>query len=152
MIYDSISNHELYKGLTPDIYEGLKFLKEADTSIANGVYQINPRVKAIVSEYETKDKNEYGYEAHRKYIDIQCTLKGQERVACLPIEQLTEIKPYSEEKDAAFYKEDIKLQPSYLNLQSGYFAIFYPQDGHMPQLSVNETEFVKKVVIKVEIA
>lgn len=41
MIYDNISNHELYKGLTPDIYEGLKFLKNVDASIANGVYQIN---------------------------------------------------------------------------------------------------------------
>lgn len=88
MIYDNISNLELYKGLSPDIYEGLKFLKNVDASIANGVYQINPRVKAIVSEYETKDKNEYGYEAHRKYIDIQCTLKGQERVVCLPIDMI----------------------------------------------------------------
>ena len=131
MIYDNLSNIELYKGLMPDIYEGIKFLKEADANIANGVYQINPRVKAIVSEYETKDKNEYGYEAHRKYIDIQCTLKGQERVACLPIDKLIETKPYSDKDDAALYS-------------------FYPQDGHMPQLCIDEPRVVKKVVVKVQ--
>lgn len=112
MIYDNISNHELYKGLTPDIYEGLKFLREADANIANGVYQINPRVKAIVSEYETKDKNEYGYEAHRKNIDIQYQLSGEERIACLPIERLKETKAYNEENDAAFYATDCNIQPS----------------------------------------
>lgn len=31
--------------------------------IANGVYEINPRVKAIVSEYTTKEINGNGYEA-----------------------------------------------------------------------------------------
>ncbi len=148
MIYDNISNHELYKGLTPDIYEGLKFLKNVDASIANGVYQINPRVKAIVSEYETKDKNEYGYEAHKKYIDIQCTLKGQERVACLPIDKLIETKPYSDKDDAALYSTTIK--PIEMTIGNGYFAVFYPHDGHMPQLSIDEPRVVKKVVVKVQ--
>ena len=149
MIYDNLSNIELYKDLSPDIYEGLKFLCEADSNIANGVYQINPRVKAIVSEYETKDKNEYGYEAHRKYIDIQCTLKGQERVACLPIDKLTETKLYSDNDDAAFYTTTIK--PIEMTIGDGYFAVLFPQDGHMPQLSMDEPRMVKKVVVKVQI-
>ncbi len=149
MIYDNISNIELYKGLSPDIYEGLKFLKEVDASITNGVYQINPRVKAIVSEYETKAVNEYGYEAHQKYIDIQCTLKGEERVACLPIDNLTETKSYSDNDDAAFYTTAIK--PIEMTIGNGYFAVFYPQDGHMPQLCIDKPTRVKKVVVKVQI-
>lgn len=149
MIYDNISNFELYKGLTPDIYEGLKFLKNVDASIANGVYQLNPRVKAIVSEYETKAENEYGFEAHKKYIDIQCTLKGQERVACLPFERMKEEKPYSEEIDAAFYSG---TEPALvMTIGEGYFAFFFPQDGHMPQLCINTPTVVKKVVVKVQI-
>ena len=133
MIYDNLSNIELYKGLSPDIYEGLKFLRETDANIANGVYQINPRVKAIVSEYETKAKNEYGYEAHKKYIDIQFTLKGQ--------------KPYSEEKDAAFFSTSVF--PQEMVIGDKYFAIFFPQDGHMPQLCKDEPQMVKKVVVKI---
>ena len=149
MIYDHISNLETYASLSPDILVGLEFLRDAKPDIENGVYQLNPRVKAIVSEYETKSQNENGYEAHRQYIDIQYTLKGQERVACLPIEKLTETKPYSEEGDCALYSADTIHQPSYLNLQPGYFAIFFPQDGHMPGLSAPTPEPVKKVVVKV---
>lgn len=151
MIYDNINNIVYYKGLSPDIYEGLKFLQQVFSDIAVGTYQINPRVKAIVSEYETKKINEHGFEAHKKNIDIQFLLKGEERIACCSVERLTEIEPYDEEKDAAFYSANILPLPSYLLLQPGYFAIFYPQDGHMPQLCVTEPMMVKKVVIKVEI-
>lgn len=149
MIYDSLSNIEFYKGLSDDIYEGLVFLKNVKPSIENGVYQINPRVKAIVSEYETKMENENGYEAHRKNIDIQYLLSGEERIACLPIERLKETKAYNEETDAAFYSAD--LMPQEMTIGNGYFAIFFPQDGHMPQLCVDKPKKVKKVVIKIEI-
>jgi len=149
MIFDHINNIETYKGLSPDIYDGLKFLQQVSPDLAPGTYQISPRVKAIVSEYETKVKNEVGYEAHRKNIDIQYLLKGEERVACLPVEKLKETKPYSEEKDAAFFTASI--QPIEMTLGDGFFAIFFPQDGHMPQLSVDEPKMVKKVVVKVEI-
>lgn len=151
MIFENLSNINIYKGLSADIYEGLAFLSQANTDMENGVCQLSPRVKAIVTEYETKRENECGYEAHKKYIDIQCVLKGQERAACLPIEKLLETKPYSEEDDAAFYTAEIKHQPSYLSLQPGYFAIFFPQDGHMPQLCVDNPQLVKKVVVKVGI-
>ncbi len=151
MVYDNLSNINLYKGLSTDLYTGLLFLSQAKPDIENGTYLLNSRVKVIVSEYETKKVNEYGYEAHKRFIDIQCVLKGEERVACLPIERLKETKPYSEEIDAAFYTADVNLQPSYLSFQPGYFAIFSPQDGHMPQLCLDEPQMVKKVVIKVEI-
>lgn len=148
MIFDHLTYISTYKGLSPDIYSGLRFLQQASPDLAPGTYQISPRVKAIVSEYETKVKNEVGYEAHRKNIDIQYLLKGEERVACLPVEKLKETKPYSEEKDAAFFTASI--QPIEMTLGGGYFAIFFPQDGHMPQLCVGKPEKVKKVVIKVE--
>jgi len=76
---------------------------------------------------------------------------GEEQIACLPIERLKETKAYSDEKDAAFYSANINLQPSSLGLLPCYFAIFFPQDGHMPQLYVDKPMSVKKVVIKIEV-
>ena len=150
MIYDRIININTYKGLSSDIYEGLKFLRQVSPDIAVGTHQINPRVNAIVSEYDTKKVNEHGFEAHRKNIDIQYLLKGEERIACMTIEKLTETEPYSEAKDAAFYAaEGVRAQE--MTIGDGYFAIFFPQDGHMPQLSVDEPTMVKKIVVKVEI-
>lgn len=158
MVYDKIDNIEIYKGLSEDIYEALKFLQNATPSTPTGVIQLNPRVKAIVSEYETKAVNENGYEAHKRYIDIQALLEGEEMIACQPIEWLQETKPYSEDCDAAFYAADtpplpssLIHHPSYLTLRPGFFAILYSQDGHMPQLSVTTPTKVKKVVIKVAV-
>lgn len=149
MIYDKLDNIGFYKGLSDDIYEGLVFLKQVNIDIANGVYQITPQVKAIVSEYETKKVNENGFEAHKKFIDIQYVLKGKERVACLPIETMKETKPYSEEIDAAFYTTDNK--PLEMIIGNGYFSIFYPDDGHMPKLCIEKSEAVRKIVIKVRL-
>ena len=171
MIYDKIKNIELYKGLSDDIYAGLKYLKEMSPDIAPGTYEVNPRVKAIVSEYTTKTINEHGYEAHQKNIDIQYLLKGTEKIACLPVDELQETKPYNEATDAAFYESNLRpstsdlrpptfdlrpltfdLRPLTLDLRPlTSFALFFPQDAHMPQLCIDTPEEVKKVVIKVKI-
>ena len=151
MFYDSFKLLVLYKGLSDDIYEGLKFLQKVDADMPEGVYHINPRVKAIVSEYETKRQNENGYEAHRANIDIQYLISGSEKIACLPVEKLVETKPYSDETDAAFYSSDTDILPQEMLIGSDYFAIFYPQDGHMPQLCIDAPTPVKKVVVKVQV-
>ena len=148
MIYDKIDNIETYKGLSEDIYEGLKFLKQATPDLDNGVHEINPRVKAIVSKYETKTVNKNGYESHRKYVDIQYLLIGEEKNCCQPIEKLMAILPYKEDIDAAFYIANSPTQE--LELGDGYFAIYFPQDGHMSCLSLKKQMAVKKIVVKVK--
>ena len=150
MIYDKIDNLELYSGILDDIRRGLEYLQELKPDIEKGLYELSSRVKAIVSEYTTKEDNEYGYEAHRDYIDIQYLISGSEKICCLPLEYLKETKPYNKEIDASFYVEkDVK--PQELLLGNGYFAVLFPQDGHMPQLCVDEPSSVKKVVVKVKI-
>ena len=127
----------------------MEFLRNVSSDIENGVYQINSRVKVIVSEYETKPFNDNGYEAHRRYIDIQFVARGAEKVCCLPLDQLSETKPYNVDADAAFYASN--NQPLEMGIGNGYFAIFFPQDGHMPCLCIGKTELVKKIVIKVKL-
>ena len=150
MIYDKIDNLETYASISEDIRLGLEWLRNVKLDVRNGVYEINSYVKAIVSEYTTKEVNENGYEAHRDYIDIQYLISGEEVVNCLPLEYLNEIKPYNKDIDAAFYIET-GTKPQELLLGNGYFVILYPQDGHKPQLCKNEPEKVKKVVIKIKI-
>ena len=149
MIYDKLDHIETYKRLSEDLILGLEFLKNVTPDIEKGVHEINSRVKAIVSEYETKKVNENGFEAHKKYIDIQYVLQGTEKVCCLPLDYLQERIPYKEESDAALYTA--KGKPVELEIGNGCFAVFYPQDGHMPCLSIDEPLTVKKVVVKVQI-
>lgn len=150
MIYDKIDNIDIYTGLSEDIRLGTEWLRDVKQDVDKGVYEISPRVKAIVSENTTKEVNEYGYEAHREYIDIQYLISGEEKICCLPLEYLKETKSYNEEQDAAFY-EETNMKPQELLIGNGFFAILFPQDGHMPQLCVNKPSKVKKVVIKVKI-
>lgn len=150
MIYDKIDNLETYAGLSDNIRLSLKWLYDVKPDVEKGVYEINPHVKAVVSEYTTKVINDNGYEAHRNYIDIQYLISGEEVVCCLPLEYLNEIKAYNKDIDAAFLVE-AGIKPQELLLGNRYFTILYPQDGHMPQLCVNRPEAVKKVVVKVRI-
>ncbi len=149
MIYDHINNLKTYAGISEDIRLGLEYLKNLKPEVEVGVYELSPRVKAIVSEYTTKEVNEVGYEAHRQNIDIQYNLVGEERISCVPLEQLEVTQPYSEETDAAFYTTN--SQPTEMVVGNGYFAIFFPQDGHMPQLCIDTPQSVKKVVVKVKV-
>lgn len=150
MIYDKIDNLEIYVGISEDIRLGLEWLRDVNSDIEKGVYELSPRVKAIVSEYTTKEVNENGYEAHRDYIDIQYLISGKEKICSIPLEYLKETKAYSKDIDAAFY-EETAVNPQEMIIGNCYFAIFFPQDGHMPGLFVKEIENVMKVVIKVKL-
>ena len=149
MIYDKIDNWQTYAGVSENIRIGLEFLRSVKSDIENGVHELTPSVRAIVSEYKTKTENENGYEAHREYIDIQFLISGSEKLNCLPLEYMVQTKAYNEEKDTAFYVEDA-VEPQELLLGNGYFAILYPQDGHKPNLSVDAPMKVKKVVLKIK--
>lgn len=150
MIVDKLENIDTYKGISEDIYAGLLFIANAKPNIELGIYSINKNVKAIVSEYETVENFERGFEAHKHVIDIQYPIVGLERIKWSPIDEMEVNVPYEEEKDRTFYKNPHK-QGSHVDIGNGYFAIMFPQDGHGPQHFVNKPELIKKLTIKVSI-
>ncbi len=150
MIVDLLKNLEVYKSLSPNIYAGLKFLYEADESIALGEYPINKNTKAIVTEYETVAEFIRGYEAHKHVIDIQYPVRGLERVKWSPISRMDINIHYDEIKDRAFYKNPDK-QGTHVDIGNGIFAIMFPEDGHSPQHFVGSPEMIKKITIKISI-
>ena len=90
------------------------------------------------------------YEAHLKYADVQFLLAGSEHLRCCPLEFLTPATDYDEAGDCRFYV-DKPGSGCALRLGSGYFAVVFPDDAHIPQLAVGEPEPVKKVVVKVPV-
>lgn len=150
MIVDQLNNIETYKGISVDIYEGLKFLANAKVDIKLGTYQISSNVKAIVSDYYTVEEYKRGYESHKHAIDIQYPVIGLERIKWSPIEKMEVNIPYEKEKDRTFYKNP-HVQGTHVDVGNGIFAIMFPQDGHSPQHFVNNSELIKKITIKVMI-
>ena len=150
MIVDNLNNIEIYKDVSPDIYAGLKFIKEIDPDIDLGTYSVNENVKVIVSEYMTIEHFERGFEAHKHVIDIQLPIRGLERVIWSPIEEMDVNIPYDSENDRTFYKNPHK-QYTHVDIGNGIFAIMFPNDGHAPQHYIDTPELIKKVTVKVSI-
>ncbi len=150
MVFDRLENFPLYLPLHAHFVDVWAFLKGNDPdNLPSGRHDINDRgAFALVSEYVTRPPAESFIECHRKYIDIQTLTRGAEavgvcsRAACLEL-------PYDADKD--FLK--LEGQTDRLTLRSGYFAIFFPDDGHMPMLQLgDQPEPVKKLVFKIPVA
>ncbi len=107
------------------------------------------RVFAIVQRYETVKASEPKFEYHRKYIDVQYLVSGEEIIGWTPSDRLTVTEPYSAEKDIAFGTTARKWTPVYI--QAGWAAVFWPEDGHAPRLAAGSPSPVMKIVVKVAV-
>ena len=105
MIYDHIKNIGLYKGLSPALDLALEYIENVTSEVEVGTHPLDLGVKAVVSAYETSLVNPKGYEAHRRYADIQLAVIGTELIRCKPLPQVVETIPYDEAKDAARYAD-----------------------------------------------
>ncbi|MBU3099577.1 MULTISPECIES: YhcH/YjgK/YiaL family protein [Clostridium] len=147
MIINKLSNAEQYYGISQRIEKGLKYLK--DTDLANleiGKYEIDGKnIIAVVSEYETKDIEKGKWEAHKKHIDIQFVVSGKEKIGYAYINEMEVSSEYNEEKDVIFLKGEGDM----LLVNEGTFAIFAPEDVHMPTINAGNRNHVKKVVVKI---
>jgi biofilm protein TabA len=150
MIVDHLENIQVYAGLSDSIYAGLKFISNATPDIALGTYDLVEGVKALVTEYETMEVFERGYEAHNHVIDIQYPIVGLERVKWSPISSMDVKTPYDPNRDRTFYYHP-SPQGTHVDIGNGIFAIMFPEDGHSPQHYVAKPELIKKITIKVSI-
>ncbi len=108
----------------------------------------NDDIHAIVACYKTKEPHKF--EAHRKYVDIQFLLEGQENIESTALNGLTVDISYDAEKDVETY-EQTDNRKIITHLMPGMFIAFFPQDAHMPGVSAGgSTTFVKKAVVKIK--
>lgn len=151
MIKDNLLHIDYYNYLSPGIYWGLKYLKNTDFStMENGKYEIKEgKVWAIVQDYNTKPESEGKYEAHRKFVDIQFIIEGEELIGVGNLDDCEAITEYDEEKDIIFLtpKEGAKIELK--KVIAGEYMILMPKDAHMPSIAVESPSFIKKVVLKV---
>ncbi len=147
MVFDSIKNVENYSNLNERIKKALKYITENDfTKMENGRVDIDgDNVFAVIQSYETKPIEKGRWEAHKKYIDVQFVADGYEKMGYTHIDNTAEDEPYIEENDLHW----LKGEGSFIEAKKGSFAIFYPQDAHMPAIAVDNPVPVKKVVVKV---
>jgi len=107
-------------------------------------------VYVMISEGETRSPEQVKFEAHRRYIDIQLVVRGQEAIGVAPVASLVTVEPYDEAKDIEFFS--VPRQSATLALRAGDFAVFAPGDGHRPSLHLDGPHVSRKAVVKVSVA
>lgn len=147
MILDSLSRLHNYLPCHRLFSKVLDFINSHNLSdIKIGKVDIGEGVYVAVSEYPTDDIKNKFIECHRKYIDIQIIIDGVEQIGVCDKNECKIIGEYDKEKDL----EKLAGRTDLITLKKGYFAIFFPQDGHMPGLRIGNSENrVKKAVFKV---
>ncbi|WP_405398682.1 YhcH/YjgK/YiaL family protein [Maribacter sp. Asnod2-G09] len=148
MILDKIENHKLYINLSQRLAQAFAYINETDFSeMESGKYTVdNDNIYAILQNYQTKEKIDCKLEGHNKYIDIQYIINGVELIG---VTTFTDQIPIyiNKEKDYSLYESTTSM----IRVEKGMFAIFFPDDLHMPGVKSNKNSDIKKVVVKVKI-
>ena len=147
MIVDTIENLGKYVALNPLFADVVEFLKNHDLqSMEPGKYPIEDKdlfMNLQVAQQRTKDTA--FLETHIEMIDIQIPITCAETFGYTPLCDLPAFD-YNAEKDITKYG-DTKPQ-TFVTVNPGQFAIFFPQDGHMPCI-IDEPE-IKKAIFKIK--
>jgi YhcH/YjgK/YiaL family protein len=146
MILDVLENAHRYLALNKGFVKAIEFLLCPDLKeLPVGKYEIDgDRVYATVSKDPGRKKEDALLETHEKYIDIQLVVAGTDDMGWKP--KLSCKQPsgeYDQKRDVQFFADDPEV---WLATKSGSFAIFFPEDAHMPLISSGQ---LHKVVVKV---
>ncbi len=150
MILDTLANAHLYLGYHPRLASAFEYLRTENLAgLSGGKHAIQGEdLFALVNLYETKPPAACAWEAHRKYIDVQYMVEGGECMGWAPLVDLTITKPYDDSSDCLF----LSGQGTMLQVNPGMFAVFAPNDGHMPCVMIDgQPGKVRKIGVKVRV-
>ena len=149
MIFDKIENIKNYSEIPPSVADFILTLNK-NHPVGRVELSADGKMYANIDEYMTKPLANCRFEAHKKYIDIQFLLSGEEIIETAFTDELEITEPYDENRDVMFLKDT--EDKTVLHLKKGYFAMFYPTDAHKPQVCFNKSQNVKKIVIKMTVS
>jgi YhcH/YjgK/YiaL family protein len=148
VILDTLANAARYADMHPGFARAFEFLAATDmTAIATGRHDLDgDNLFVLVQENEGRGEDGARLEVHRRYIDIQYTIQGDELIGWVPLVRC--VAPdgaFDEMRDILFLDD----RPStYVSVPPGSFAIFFPHDAHAPLAGQGS---LKKAVIKIAV-
>ena len=149
MILSALSQSPRYAELHPLFQRAFDYIRDTDLyALAPGRYPIvGDDLFAIVELVPGKTKEMARLEAHRKYIDVQLVLEGDETMGWKPLADcFNPVGEHSEEKDIRFF---LDAPASWVAVPPDHFCIFFPEDAHAPLVA---SGMVRKVIFKVAVS
>ncbi|MGI6030506.1 MAG: YhcH/YjgK/YiaL family protein [Eubacteriales bacterium] len=153
MFYGHLGSKEDISLYPKGIQKALQYLMEHDLeAMAPGKYPIEGDDLILnVSELTTKSRSEKRPEIHVDYVDVQYVIRGCERSYFYTDMGDNEMDEDAlATRDVAFYKPNPNANESYVTMQAGDYAVYFPWDVHTPACSVEEDLPEKKVILKVK--
>jgi len=149
MILDTLERAEDYAALNPLFAEAFRRLRELRTrrDLPVGRLELDgDRLYAVVVRGNGRAPADAPLETHRRYIDIQYTLAGADRIGWRAARDCARGRGFVAEKDCELYDD---APSAWLDVPAGQFAIFFPADAHAPM--ANPGAPTEKIVLKVAV-
>lgn len=112
--------------------------------------EVNEKFFYSIQSYDTKPTEQCKLESHRKYIDIQIIISGEESMDLVDISRLSIKEEYDEDKDVMFW--NVPARMSKITLVTGDCVVLYPETAHRGAQDLNGTKSILKLVGKVAIS
>ncbi len=141
---------EGYKNVHPRMKAALEALQKlAASNPADGRYEIDgDNIYANVGTGTTRLAKDAKFEMHKKYIDIQCVIEGQEIIGNETTDKLVPVNEYQADGDYQLFEMNNEYDP--MIVSAGELMIIFADEPHCPSLAVNDTPAkVKKIIVKV---
>jgi YhcH/YjgK/YiaL family protein len=148
MIIDAGANCHRYARLHPLFERAFRFLAETTLhSLAPGRQPLDgDRLYVSIDHTQGRGHDGARLEAHRRYIDIQYTIEGDEEIGWMPLAVSGAASgAFDETRDIGFFEG---RPTTWLAVPAGIFVVFYPDDAHAPLAGRGA---VKKAIVKVAV-
>lgn len=150
MIFDKLSNAQLYYGMGKKFEDAFKFLENTDfSSMPAGSYttMIDGRETVFkVKRYDSRPHEDCHLEKHENCIDLQYIVSGREYFGYAPYDGEL-VRCGDNLSDDCVYFNDTS---SHVVLKQGMFAMALTDDVHMPELCIGEEPVpVVKAIVKI---
>lgn len=151
MILGNINHLDLIPYLPTKIKQSIEYIKDnVNSNTPVGRYDIDgDNMFFMVSDSTLRHIHEANPEFHKKYLDVQIVLDGQEGMA------VSTLPPHTKVLDDKLADNDIAFietppEETMLILQSNDFIVFLPNEVHKPLCTINnKITTVRKVVVKI---
>lgn len=144
MILDRWAQGEWYGRIHPRLAVGFAQLLRSDLgALPAGRNTLHSWLHVDIVRGEMVPRSQSKVEVHARYVDIHAPLVGAEEVGWMEQGEPRKLFRRIPEKDAELYDE---LCRSWVLLKPGFFALFWPGEGHAPMVGEGS---IHKAVIKV---
>lgn len=148
MILDTLTACARYAALHPGFTRAFAFLTSANLDdLAPGRHPIEgDRLYVSIDHKDGRGRDGARLEAHRRYIDIQYTIDGEELIGWMSLARCTSPDgDFDDTKDVGFFAD---RPATWVSVPPGSFAIFFPDDAHAPLAGHG---LLKKAIVKIAV-